>query len=247
VPPASFSRAYDEAAGRFVPRAEYSIETSGSNLLDVLANPYVDATRTRTNDVVEACDVLGIEAARLLLFQELQRVVQTGDVNDVNYRHLALLVDVMTNRGHLVSIDRHGINKGDIGPLAKCSFEETGVMLVRAGLFCEHDDVNGVSANIMLGQVPPCGTGEGQVLMDTDAIAALPAASAWTEAYRAAAAAAAAATGVASGSSMASASASASAVRSVAGPRAALHLPTIPEEGAGAPLAAREADDIVIV
>jgi|AntDeeMinimDraft_5_1070356.scaffolds.fasta_scaffold45826_2 hypothetical protein len=43
-------------------------------------------------------------------------------------------------------------------------------MLIRAGIFCETDKINGVSANIMLGQVPPCGTGDGDIIMDVDAI-----------------------------------------------------------------------------
>lgn len=33
----------------------------------------------------------------------------------VNYRHLAILVDVMTFRGHIMSITRHGINRVETG------------------------------------------------------------------------------------------------------------------------------------
>ena len=66
----------------------------------------------------------------------------------------------------MMSIDRHGINKGDIGPLAKCSFEEVNDVLVKAGVFSEIDRVNGVSANIMLGQIAPCGTGDTEILID---------------------------------------------------------------------------------
>lgn len=47
------------------------------------------------------------------------------DGSYVNYRHLALLCDVMTARGHLMAVTRHGINRQDIGPLMRCSFEET--------------------------------------------------------------------------------------------------------------------------
>ena len=86
----------------------------------------------------------------------------------VNYRHISLLVDTMTNKGALLSIDRHGINRSDIGPFAKCSFEETSDMLIKAGLFGEYDKINGVSANIMLGQIPPCGTGDTVILIDEE-------------------------------------------------------------------------------
>ena len=84
----------------------------------------------------------------------------------VNYRHIALLCDIMTNRGYLMSIDRFGINRGNIGPLAKCSFEETTDQLFKAAIFGEVDKLLGVSSNIMMGQVPPCGTGESDIMID---------------------------------------------------------------------------------
>jgi len=36
-----------------------------------------------------------------------------------------LLCDVMTAKGHLMAITRHGINRQETGALARCSFEET--------------------------------------------------------------------------------------------------------------------------
>ena len=47
------------------------------------------------------------------------------DGSYVNYRHLSLLCDVMTAKGHLMAITRHGINRQETGALARCSFEET--------------------------------------------------------------------------------------------------------------------------
>lgn len=68
--------------------------------------------------------VLGIEAVRKAVEKELHHVI-SFDGSYVNYRHLALLCDVMTARGHLMAVTRHGINRQDIGPLMRCSFEET--------------------------------------------------------------------------------------------------------------------------
>jgi len=65
-----------------------------------------------------------------------------------------------------MSIDRFGINRGNIGPLAKCSFEEATDQLFNASIFGEVDKLNGVSSNIMMGQIPPCGTGMSDVLLD---------------------------------------------------------------------------------
>lgn len=56
--------------------------------------------------------------------KELYHVI-SFDGSYVNYRHLALLCDIMCCRGHLMAVTRHGINRQDVGPLMKCSFEET--------------------------------------------------------------------------------------------------------------------------
>jgi len=42
------------------------------------------------------------------------------DGSYVNYRHLSLLCDIMTCKGHLMAITRHGINRQDTGALARC-------------------------------------------------------------------------------------------------------------------------------
>ena len=78
------------------------------------------------NKWLNAYNILGIDAARQLLLKEINEVIEYGG-SYVNYRHLSLLCDIMTTRGNLMSIDRFGINRGNIGPLAKCSFEETKI------------------------------------------------------------------------------------------------------------------------
>ena len=80
------------------------------------------------------------------------------DGSYVNYRHVAILCDVMTYRGHLMAITRHGINRQDTGPLMRCSFEETVDILMDAAAYAEKDALRGVSENIMLGQLGPVGT-----------------------------------------------------------------------------------------
>ena len=77
--------------------------------------------------------MFGIEAARKMLYKEISDVFEMSG-SYVNSRHIALLVDVITNRGGLMSIDRHGINKSDRGPLAKCSFEETPDIISKAAM-----------------------------------------------------------------------------------------------------------------
>jgi DNA-directed RNA polymerase beta' subunit/intein/homing endonuclease len=160
------SEQYNKATQAFEKRSEWVLDTDGSNFAEILANPNIDATRTITNDPREINAVLGIEAARNSLHFEIMDVIRESSVN---FRHLSLLIDTMTHRGTLMPIDRHGINRGDVGPLAKSSFEETTDMLINASVFSDYDRVNGVSSTIMLGQLPPCGTGDCEILLDEDA------------------------------------------------------------------------------
>jgi DNA-directed RNA polymerase beta' subunit len=158
---------YDDNTDEFRRTYEWVLETDGTNLKELLANGYIDTTRTISNDVVEIHNILGIEAARRALYDEIMAVLATAFVN---YCHVSLLIDTMTNKGHLSSINRHGINRTDIGPLAKSSFEETTDILVKAGVFAEHDKMMGISANVMLGQIPRFGTGDSEIFMDPAAL-----------------------------------------------------------------------------
>jgi DNA-directed RNA polymerase beta' subunit/intein/homing endonuclease len=162
---------YNAESKAFENKKEWMVFTEGTNIRDVLALSIVDGYRTLTNDVNEIYEVLGVEAARQVLYNE---IVEVLDSINVNYRHIALLVDVMTNRGNILSVNRHGINRGDIGPLAKCSFEETTDKLIKAGIFSEFDKINGVSANVMLGQIAPCGTGDVTIIMDDLLVSKMP-------------------------------------------------------------------------
>ena len=143
--------------------------TEGTNLLDILGlSKYVDPVNTISNDIYEIYEVLGIEAARQALFNEIDDIFKES--GNVNQRHISLLIDTMTSKGSLLSIDRHGINRSDIGPLAKCSFEETADILIKSGVFGEYDKMQGVAANVIVGQIPKCGTGDSDIIMDHELI-----------------------------------------------------------------------------
>ncbi|GAB7355155.1 hypothetical protein MBLNU459_g5725t2 [Dothideomycetes sp. NU459] len=144
---------------------EWFLDTSGTALKDVLTVEGIDPHRTYSNHFIEVFNVFGIEATRSALMRELKQVL-SFDGSYVNHRHLALLVDIMTARGNLMAVTRHGINRADTGALMRCSFEETVEILFDAASSGELDDCRGVSENIILGQLAPSGTGEFDVLLD---------------------------------------------------------------------------------
>ncbi|EGP87916.1 unnamed protein product [Zymoseptoria tritici ST99CH_1A5] len=146
---------------------EWLLDTDGVNLKDVLAVEGVDSTRTTCNHFQTIMKVFGIEGVRASLIKEFKDVL-TNDGSYVNHRHMAILCDVMCARGELMAVTRHGINRADTGALMRCSFEETVEILFDAASSGELDDCRGVSENIILGQLAPSGTGEFDMLLDTE-------------------------------------------------------------------------------
>jgi DNA-directed RNA polymerase II subunit RPB1 len=154
---------HDGTIGGYKPQEQYVLDVEGTNLYDLMVFPGVDGTRTFSNDIHEVNDVFGIETARLALYEEINEVFSS---EKVNYRHLAVLVDTMTFSGRIVPVNRFGMSKNETGVLAKSSFEETSKIMFNAAMWAEKDGMRGVSANIMFGQKPPCGTGFVDILVD---------------------------------------------------------------------------------
>jgi DNA-directed RNA polymerase II subunit RPB1 len=157
------SQFVESVEGKYNNVDQYVLDTDGSNFIRVMNHPAVDGTRLYSTNVWDVYEVLGIEATRAVLFNEINGLFESVGVN---YRHLCLLCDVMTRFGRLMSIDRYGIKKNDVGTLAKASFEETQNILLKAALYGEVDPVTGVSANIMMGQPIRGGTAFSQILLD---------------------------------------------------------------------------------
>ena len=157
--------------GEYIEQKRWVLDTDGSNLLDVLALDYIDSSRTYTNNIVEIYKTLGIEAARNSIFNELVDVLE--EASYINFHHLSLLCDRMTNSWKMISIFRHGINNDNIGPIAKASFEETPEMFLKAARHGELDMMRGVSANVMCGQEAYFGTNAFNILVDLEKLSSL--------------------------------------------------------------------------
>ncbi|KAJ1558877.1 DNA-directed RNA polymerase II subunit rpb1 [Nowakowskiella sp. JEL0078] len=147
--------------------------TDGINLSEVLAEEDIDPVKTISNSTTEILKVLGVEAARASVLNELRMVLDFNG-SYVNYRHLALLCDIMTHRGQLMAITRHGINRTEAGVLARCSFEETVELLLEGAGFGALDTCKGVSEKIILGQLAPVGTGHFDLLLDEEMLKTAP-------------------------------------------------------------------------
>jgi len=156
-----------EQNGIYKKQEIWVLDTVGSNLLDVLGLDFIDNKRTMSNDIIEIYEVLGIEAARQTIYNELAEVIEF-DGTYINFHNYSVLVDRMTATSKLISIFRHGINNDNIGPIAKASFEETPEMFLKAARHAELDTLRGISANVMCGQEGFFGTAAFQVVLDIE-------------------------------------------------------------------------------
>jgi DNA-directed RNA polymerase II subunit RPB1 len=151
--------------GKFIKKDTWILDTTGSNLLEVLGLDFIDGNRTFSNDVNEIFTTLGIEAARQVIYNEFVEVMEFSDVY-INYHHLSLLCDRMTSTKGMVSIFRSGILNDDIGPISKSTFEVHTEVLLKASRHAEFDHMRGVSASVMMGQHGYFGTGSFNLVLD---------------------------------------------------------------------------------
>jgi DNA-directed RNA polymerase II subunit RPB1 len=155
--------------GKYSRKEAWVLDTTGSNLIDVFGVDFIDFTRTYSNDIREMYDVLGIEAARQNILNEIVDVMEASDAY-VNYHHLSILCDRMTVSKDLVPIYRSGILNDDIGPISKSTYEMHTEMFLEASRHGEFDQMRGVSANVMCGQQGYYGTNSFSLLLDMDAV-----------------------------------------------------------------------------
>jgi len=136
---------------------EYVLVCEGSNLKELMNIEGVDHRRIRTNNVKEVEEVLGIEAARALLVEEISGVLEEQGL-DVDIRHIMLLADMMTRTGTIRQIGRHGVAGTKESVLARASFEVTVKQLVDAAVRGTLDNLKGVAENVIVGNYAPVGT-----------------------------------------------------------------------------------------
>ncbi|EZG50618.1 DNA-directed RNA polymerase [Gregarina niphandrodes] len=142
---------------------EYSLAVEGEGLRQIMGVEGVDGNRVGCNSIMEVKDVLGIEAARQVIISEIKGCMDAYSM-DIDIRHMLLLGDVMTFRGEVLGISRHGIQKMRASVLCLASFEETNEHLFEAAVHRKSEHVKGVSEAIILGSRVAVGTGAFDVL-----------------------------------------------------------------------------------
>ncbi len=137
---------------------EYIIMTSGTNLKDLMGMEEIDFPRIVSNDIHEIFKVLGVEAARQAIINEVQKVINSQGLN-IDIRHIMLVADLMCTNGRVQGVTRYGVVSEKASVLARASFETPIKHLINAALEGEMDYLTSVVENVMINQPVPLGTG----------------------------------------------------------------------------------------
>ncbi len=137
---------------------KYVITCAGSSLKEVFKMKEVDAKLTVSNNLFEIASILGIEAARQAIVNEVLDVLENQGL-DIDIRHAMFLADLMTHNGLVKGITRGGISGEKESVLARASFETPLRHIVNASLTGEVDKIRSVIENVMINQPIPVGTG----------------------------------------------------------------------------------------
>ncbi|KAK6759531.1 hypothetical protein RB195_021237 [Necator americanus] len=137
---------------------EFSIIVEGSDFRGVLSEPGIDGRYTNFNNALIVSEVLGIEAARSCIINEIIATMEAHGIG-LDRRHVMLLADVMTYRGEVLGITRNGLVKMKESVLLLASFEKTMDHLFEAAFYSQRDPIHGVSECIILGIPISIGTG----------------------------------------------------------------------------------------
>ena len=136
---------------------DFVILTSGSNLEEIIAVKGVDASKITSNDIHDTAAVLGIEAARATIINEINKVLESQGL-DINARHSKLVADAMTTTGGVKGVTRMGIISDKASILARATFETPDKQFVHATIQGGRDELSSVIENILLNQAIPVGT-----------------------------------------------------------------------------------------
>ncbi|KXN84194.1 DNA-directed RNA polymerase III subunit rpc1 [Leucoagaricus sp. SymC.cos] len=129
----------------------------GYGLQKCMITEGVIGEQTTSNHVIEVAQVLGIEAARRTIVNEIQYTMKSHDMI-IDPRHVMLLGDVMTYKA-ILGITRFGVAKMKDSVLMLASFEKTTDHLFDASAYGKNDSISGVSESIIMGNpAAMCGT-----------------------------------------------------------------------------------------
>jgi DNA-directed RNA polymerase beta' subunit len=157
--------------GSIAQRKVYAIETRGVNLANAISMPFIDQYEVHCNSMRDIAQVYGIEAAREKIISELKTLNEATVTKGQAFAHFSIYADEMTSMGVLTSIQRNGVGKREHDNIMLMLCTATPLqVLEEAALKGATDNIQGVSAMLMIGQTPNYGTRFNSITLDEEFI-----------------------------------------------------------------------------
>lgn len=145
------ARSYIDADGSVKTKKISIIRTNGTNMSDIVDNPYIDVYNTTSNSIMEIAELYGIHAARQKIIIELRNMIA-----DPDYRHYMLIADELTFTGRVTSIEKVGLDERNMNnALLSISYSHPIQKAVDAALHNRVSTVHSnISSSLMMGTTP---------------------------------------------------------------------------------------------
>ncbi|WP_148688837.1 MULTISPECIES: hypothetical protein [unclassified Methanopyrus] len=137
-------------------------------MLQLMQLDEVDATRVNTNDPKIVDVILGVEAGRNAIIEQLEEVYESQGIS-VDLRHFMLISDMMSFWGELRSVRSVGgysVMELKGSPITKAAFEYVSRVLTETATSGDVEELRGVLENIIVGKPVPVGTGTVELTVD---------------------------------------------------------------------------------
>lgn len=151
------------------PYSVHSLDTEGSSFIEFGKLPFINQSSAMTNNIIEASNVLGINAGVSVLQSELYKVL-SFDSSYIASCHLSLLAETVCRAGQIRAMNRHNMENLGNSILQRASFEQSMETLFRAAVFGQKDNLEGATERIMVGQPANIGTGIVSLVTKEEAI-----------------------------------------------------------------------------
>ena len=145
----------------------YAIAAAGTNMTDIMSNPYIDAYRTQSDSIEEIQRVFGLTAARNKIINEMMAALE-----NLNRMHCSLFADEMCYAGQVSNIQKTGLQKREYANVSlRISFQTAIQVIQNAAIHGLIDKINGLSGSLIMGTNPLIGTTYNSIILDEEFIA----------------------------------------------------------------------------
>lgn len=89
----------------------YYLKTIGGGMNFMMHNPAVNYRSSYTDSILDIEEILGLRAARNFMVHEIEQIFALSGSNEIDYRHVVLMIDSMVSQGSISRLTFQGVDK----------------------------------------------------------------------------------------------------------------------------------------